>query len=210
MTQYTVQNPSDHNDDAFDLNQIFIGRDQQLDLFEFYLKRWKDLLLHSQPDNHLTVREPSPNEKIQGLVVLLYGRGGFGKSTLLRHYRNIVFSENQIPQARKIGISHIIDWEYAITDRRGLFKPPVGKEIDAAEYFKVLSAQFAIALEKKVGDFKHYQRTIQEVDEAKKQAKRVLENLQSDERFAPLRWIARGRRIRAATSYACRRRSSKQ
>ncbi len=37
-------------DDAFDLSQIFIGRQQQLDLFDIYLHRWKDIIFAAEFD----------------------------------------------------------------------------------------------------------------------------------------------------------------
>ena len=60
-----------HLSPDLDLSQIFIGRDQQLDLFDLYLNRWKRLMIAAPiPDNSLTIA-PNPNNKIQGLVVLL-------------------------------------------------------------------------------------------------------------------------------------------
>src|SRR6266481_6631166 len=91
----------------FDLGQIFIGREQQLDLFRIYLGHWKHKML-TAPDIQVTAA-PSPNNKIQGLVVLLYGRGGFGKSTLLKHYREIALEQDW-----RLEVSKIIDWEFAV------------------------------------------------------------------------------------------------
>ncbi len=79
----------------FDPSQIFIAREQQIDFFEIYLNRWRKLNFDAYPDDTLVTSSPSPDNKILSLVVLLYGRGGFGKSTLLRHYRDIVLNENQ-------------------------------------------------------------------------------------------------------------------
>src|SRR5437588_1367603 len=95
---------------AFDLSRIFIGREHQIDLFEIYLNRWKKLMLAAEPDDTLVTTAPSPNNKIQCLVVLLYGRGGFGKSTLLRRYYDIVVKENQNHLAGTIAVSNILDW----------------------------------------------------------------------------------------------------
>src|SRR5712692_10321123 len=95
----------------FDLGQIFIGRDQQLDLFHIYLDRWKREM-STAPDTGLTTA-PSPNNKLQGLHVLLYGRGGFGKSTLLKHYRDI-----SLESSPKLTVSETLDWEFAIEGKR--------------------------------------------------------------------------------------------
>src|SRR5260221_8057729 len=95
----------------FDLSQIFIGREQQLDQFRFYLERWKRLAL-TPVDTQLTIA-PSPNDKIQGLVVLLHGRGGFGKSTLLRCYREMALEYGQ-----ELTVGKIVDWEFAAQEKK--------------------------------------------------------------------------------------------
>jgi len=46
MTRHTSQ-PSI---DTYDLGRIFIGRQQQLDLFDYYLTRWQQLLFAADPD----------------------------------------------------------------------------------------------------------------------------------------------------------------
>src|SRR5437016_13327043 len=96
---------SDQSGDAFDPSQIFIGREQQMDLFDLYLNRWKSLMVAAPlPSNPLTIA-PNPNNKIQGLVVLLYRRGGFGKSTLLKRYY-----EMALEQDWRLEASKIVDW----------------------------------------------------------------------------------------------------
>ncbi len=74
MTQFVPSEDSSLLRADFDLGQIFIGREQQLDLFHIYLDRWKHEMITAS-DIHMTAA-PSPNNKLQGLVVLLYGRGG--------------------------------------------------------------------------------------------------------------------------------------
>ena len=108
-------------DDAFDLSQIFIGRQQQLDLFDIYLRRWKDIIFAAEFDDPPVTSAPSPNNKIQGFVALLYGRGGFGKSTLLRRYRDMALQDG-----RNFTVSTPLDWEFAVEGKRGVFNPPQG------------------------------------------------------------------------------------
>src|SRR5215469_17602372 len=128
------------SDDAYDLSRIFIGREQQLDLFDYYLTRWQQILFVADPDlDPLVASAPSPDNKLQGLVVLLYGRVGFGKSTLLRRYRDIALQDS-----RHLAVSKIIDWEFAVEGKHGLFNPPRGQQVDPAEYFRLLCAQLAI------------------------------------------------------------------
>ena len=45
MTSRISYEDDGHLSPDLDLNQIFIGRDQQLDLFDLYLNRWKRLML---------------------------------------------------------------------------------------------------------------------------------------------------------------------
>src|SRR5712691_9557601 len=107
------------NDEGFDLTDIFIGRDQQLDLFEMYFHRWKGLIAkETAMDNTPITTAPSPDNKIQGLVVLLYGHGGFGKSTLLRHYRDFVLKENHARLSSYVHASSVIDWENVPESKR--------------------------------------------------------------------------------------------
>src|SRR5215472_14485299 len=169
MTRHT----SHQSLDAYDLGRIFIGRQQQLDLFDYYLTRWQQILFSADPDlDTLVTSAPSPHHKLQGLVVLLYGRGGFGKSTLLRHYRDIA-----LQQERHLDVSAIIDWEFAVEGKRALFNPPPGQQVDPAEYFRVLCAQLAIALDKEPRVFSAYQAAVQAVADARKQAGRALDSL---------------------------------
>jgi len=56
MTRHTSQ-PSF---DAYDLNQIFIGREQQLDFFDVYLTRWQQILFNAAPDLDPPVKAPPP------------------------------------------------------------------------------------------------------------------------------------------------------
>src|ERR1700730_6645128 len=104
-----TQDQFDDNLPIFEPEQIFIGTEQQIDLFEIYFQRWKKQIFNAQPDDVLITTIPSSHNKIQSLVVLLYGRGGFGKSALLKQYRNLVLQENQNPLFSKTTISDIVD-----------------------------------------------------------------------------------------------------
>lgn len=190
MMPYTPSASANNSDQVFDLSQIFIGREHQLDLFQIYLNRWKQLIPSAARNDTLVTSAPSPNNKIQGLVVLLYGRGGFGKSTLLRKFRDIALKENQHPLLNKTTVGSVIDWEFAVEGKRGLFNPPAGQEVDAPEYFKVLCGHLATALGKEPKEFKEYQAAVKAVEEARKKADGVLESLKSDDRYDWLRGLA--------------------
>ncbi len=178
------------NDDAvFDLSGIFIARQQQLDLFEYYLSRWKQLIFDANSDDELVEVAPSPNNKIQGLIVLLYGRGGFGKSTLLIRFHNIILKEQQQNAMLngRVMASKIVDWEFAIGENRGIYNPAQGQAIDSHQYFKALCGQLAIALHREPKDFKKYQTSVKDVEKARKEANGVLDRMKQDDRYGWLR-----------------------
>ncbi len=191
MTHYTPDRAADENQGGFDLADIFIGRQQQLDLFEIYLHRWKQLMLTAAPDDGLVTAAPSPNNKIQGLVVLLFGRGGFGKSTLLKRYRTMALQAGQ-----HLAASTIVDWEFAVEGRRALFNPSPGQDLDAAAYFHVLCGELAKSLNRDPKAFKAYQAAVRAVEQARKEASTVLDGMQKDDRYG---WL-RGLTVEAITS----------
>jgi len=174
---------------TFDLGKIFIGREQQIDFFEIYFNRWRDLVFEAETDDTLTT-PPSPNNKIQGLVVLLYGRGGFGKSTLLKRYRAIGQDTSQGTRSDKVITSEIVDWEFATEGRRSLFNPPRGQGIDAYEYYKVVVNRLAAVLNKKSQEFKCYQNALKEIDRARNEANEVIRKIQKNEHYISLRALA--------------------
>lgn len=179
--------PSESQDEPvlpanFDWNQIFIGRDQQLEFFRIYLDRW---LRQAKVSSTQLTTAPSPNNKIPGLVVLLHGRGGFGKTTLLTRYHEIALEFGLV-----LHVSNSIDWEFATQGHRALFNPAPGEEVDAIQYFVLLSSQLCYALGKRSEDFREYLSAVKDVDEATKLAQDVLGVLQRDERYSWLRGLA--------------------
>jgi tetratricopeptide (TPR) repeat protein len=171
----------------FDLKRIFIGRKRELAAFERALQDWRDLMTQTGREQPPVTAEPSPQEQIQGFVALLYGHGGFGKSTLLRRYRASAEGQNQRLNTIQITLSKIIDWEFAIGGSRGLFHSPSSQEPDAAAYFQLLCRQLAEAFQKKPGDFKQYQKAIKLIEQARRDAHQALDNLTQEEQFAGLR-----------------------
>ena len=191
MARQTSQTPNDNLDESNDPYTIFIGRERQIDDFKTFLARWQERMAQTGPDDMPEPAVPTPNNKIQGLVVMLFGRGGFGKSTLLRRYRNIVLDANQQgSRVSRIHVGGIVDWEFAIEGKRGLFNPPKGQSIDPVEYCKALANELAPKLDKKPDDCKHLQRALQDVGNAQKEAHRTLETMQQDDRYGWLRGMA--------------------
>ena len=163
-----------------DLSQIFIGREQQLDQFRYYLERWMKLAAASSATPLAIV--PSLNDKIQGMVVLVHGRGGFGKTMLLKHYYDMALEYEQV-----LGVGKIVDWEFAARDRQSIFHPAPGENVAALEYFRLLRDQLASALGKQPISFKGYQSAVNAILEARKQARIVLTDLKQENQFDWLR-----------------------
>ena len=165
-----------------DPDQIFIAREWQIDLFEIYLGRWlKDVSLPMQGEQ--VVAPPSPDKRLQNLLVLLYGRGGFGKSTLLKRYHKLVKGYQNLL------VSDIVNWEFAIGNGRSLFRIPQSTNVDSIKYFELLRSRLAEALGKHPEEFKEYQAAVKLVEEAKKQVSRAFENIKQDDHFAWARKI---------------------
>jgi hypothetical protein len=177
---YMLSQDSSHDDLLsidFDLEQIFIGREAQLEQFSFYLERWRRFAL-TTTDVALNTA-PSPRDRIRGLVVLLHGRGGFGKSTLLNRYH-----ETALEYYQELKVSKIVDWEFAAQERPTLFNPAPREKVDALAYFNFLRDQLADKLNKKIGDFKQYQEATKTVEDARKQVVGVLDSLRQDNRYS--------------------------
>lgn len=180
---------SAHHSDAqreepADGKTIFLGREQQLALFELYLGRWQQLLRDAPPDDesHKLHAAPSPRQKLPCFVTLLFGRGGFGKSTLLRRYREMACAEHY-----HYHVGAIIDWEDAVEGRRGIFQPGPPQRVEPLAYYPVLCEQLAWVLGKKLEEFKAYRAATSAVEQAHKEAQKTIEGLRSDDRYQWLR-----------------------
>jgi tetratricopeptide (TPR) repeat protein len=177
-------------DEHFDFNQIFIGREQQLAEFERILREWKHALPQNLLEDTPLPDMPSPQNRLPGLVVLLYGRGGFGKSTLLRHFHEIATRQNDQSFSGKVVVWACIDWETGLDERRRSFSNPAqGQSIDPSEYYRMLCSQFASRSGKSTKDFHTYQQAAEDVAKAKKEASKVLDAIkhEGEDRYKDLR-----------------------
>lgn len=166
----------------FDLSKIFIGREKQVEVFISYLHNWLKSFDDQIEENKSLLLPPSPNNRIQGIIVLLHGRGGFGKSTLLRHYHEIALRYNQI------NVSKVLDWEFAVQNHFTLFNPAPGEKIKPEDYFNVLRLYLSMILEKKEGSFKSFQEVTRSIEQINKKAQKVIQNLQQkDDSYSWLR-----------------------
>ncbi len=178
-----------HDDQSFDFKNIFIGREHQLAEFERLLPLWQHLMASQQPEDELLTDIPSPHNKIPGLVVMLYGRGGFGKSTLLWRYHGMATRINHSALSGTLTICKPLDWETVLDDRlRALFNPQSGQSLDPIAYYTMLCDVLAHILHKQSKDFRLYQQIVHDVEKARTEASKVLEELQreKDDRFKGL------------------------
>jgi hypothetical protein len=126
---------------------------------------------------------PAPSNQIKSLVVMLYGRGGFGKSALLERFHTA--ARRSLPH---LAVSEIVDWEAAIEGNRSAFLPSgPGQRIDAGVCSQVLCTPIALALGKRLNDFKEYQKAVRDIREARQLAGNALDALQKDDRYGALR-----------------------
>lgn len=165
-----------------DPDQIFIARGEQLSLFRQHLHNWKQKML--TVSNKAIEAAPSPENKIQGLVVLLYGHSGFGKSMLLMHYHKIA---SEVPYNFKVGRK--MNWETIAEEHGVLFNPLPGRDVDTLEYFILLHRQLAMALDERLHEFKEFTHVIKEIAQVRQQADSILRSMQKEDRYAALRWL---------------------
>ncbi len=160
-------------------DKIFIGRVQEMVQFDHVLKRWIfDVALDS---SERLDEVPSPYRRIPGLVVLLFGRGGIGKSTLLRRFRQMTLEQ----ASYSVLPLHPIDWEFAIGDNRGFLNPLPGSRVDPLLYFDFLQKHLADNLsEKKEENFDNYKVAVYKVSEAREKVQQVFASLKQDENFS--------------------------
>lgn len=169
------------------LKRIFIGRERERKAFDRILQDWQTLVSHRQPELPVPTMEASPQQRLEGLLILLYGHGGYGKSTLLTHYHKMAVEKAQLPQrTRHLIVSKVVDWEFAIGDFRGLFHSSAQQEPDAALYFEMLSSRIAHALDKQPAEFRRYQQATRDMEETRKQVQQALDELKSSKGFEAL------------------------
>lgn len=163
-----------------DLSSIFIARDRQIGWFKSTLQEW---LTHKANESRTItfLDEPSPNNHLPNLIVMLYGKGGFGKTTLLNKYHKTSLEHTQLL------ISKIIDWEIATTNKGAFWSSSSEKPLDAFKYFEYISLEIAHSLGRKADDFKSYKKAYKELEDANNKVLGVLNDLQSEDKFAWLR-----------------------
>jgi tetratricopeptide (TPR) repeat protein len=182
-------------------DQIFIGRERELADFARVLQEWCQRKSRQQKSEQLIpATGPSPQQKLEGLLVLLYGHGGYGKTTLLKRYHAVACQLQQkasrldalVPgraahqKVSKLNVGEIIDWEFAVGEYRGLFHASARQEPDAVPYFHLLSRRLAEALQKRPDEFRLYQQAIQNVEDAHRQTQRALEELKASKGYEAL------------------------
>src|SRR5437764_15280736 len=73
-----------------------------------------------------------------------------------------------------------VDWANANEVNRAIYSPSQGQAIDSSAYFKDLCAELASQLGKQPKDFRTYQQAASEVEKAKKEANKVLQEMKRD------------------------------
>ncbi len=159
-----------------DLNQIFIARDAQLRIFNEHLDRWLQHL--TETVSHDRHEIPSPNNKIQGLVALLYGHGGFGKSTLLKRYHKMASEHSHYFKA-----SNVIDWEFESDWSTAHFNSVANTELDPLEYTTKLCNKLAHALNKREDEFREYKQALNSFETFRNEVQNLAENILREKQY---------------------------
>ncbi|GHO56758.1 hypothetical protein [Ktedonobacter robiniae] len=167
--------------EPFDFNQIFIGREQQMAEFGRLLREWKYMLAQEEAEVPEVTELPSPRNKLPGLVVMLYGRGGFGKSTLLNRYYGIAAQANEQGLGGRLTLCGPVDWEFAVEGRRSIYNPSQGQALDPLAYYKDLCAQLASRLDRQPGNFRAYQQAVGEVEKVRHESSKILEEVRREQ-----------------------------
>lgn len=173
-----------------ELSTIFIGREHEFAELEYRLEQWRHLTDHFTQGAPFPQIEPSPRYPLPGLLILLQGHAGLGKSTLLWRFYEQVQLLNQRFNTSKILLSDKIYWEDEIGSSRGMFDLPTGQEIDARAYFSLLCRALASKIGKKTTDFKHYQQAIKTVDQAHDQTFHQIEKIKQEDNSTALKDLA--------------------
>lgn len=175
----TIFNPD------IDLREIFIGREEECEQFKRKLNYW----IQYATDANFSGLEipPTPKDQIQGLVVLLSGLGGIGKTQLLKRFYDIAREQSK---NKLIRIGEIIDWKFAIPPDRPLFMEVEEGNTDVIKYFKLIHSQLAKALGKSENEFRKYRTAERMVIQAQNQAQNTLGKLLQGEEYIWLRSVA--------------------
>lgn len=186
QTSHPRRNRDDGAAKSVDLQEIFIGRDHQLNLFSRQLSWWKEHIRKEDQVQRDISTAPTPYSKLRGLVVVIHGHSGFGKTTLLRRFKALALKEQEHLNAGHLMISDVVDWEFAAEGKHAFFHLPHDSEPDPVVYYQLLCQQLARALNKQVNDFKQYQQASKAAEEIRRQGHRVLDALKQDERYKAL------------------------
>ena len=202
--------------DNFDLfsrlDYIFVGRESELKRFRIHIREWLNGLdgeqqKHSANNNLILPYTQSykelddernkaesipPNRKnrLPGPVIYLYGRGGFGKSTLLGQYYSIAQEHHEHIKL----IDEVIDWEDLTASERSIVTAISSRshtsaatissanstspdELEAQPFYDLLCHYLAHAFNRFPKDFKYYQDAVKVVREAHDAAETALKGI---------------------------------
>lgn len=169
---------------AIDTSTIFIARDKHIDSFYALMETWQSLDLSTMRTS--VGEEPSPNNKLLGPVVIVFGQGGLGKSTLLRHYYTLASKP-----VYRIKASSIIDWEARSIGDQLFSTDQASHQIDPCEYFDILCAKLTKALNKYEKDFEEYEKSKKAIDDAADHVEKSIKRMCAKDEYAFLRRLSR-------------------
>ena len=176
MTEKTSDIPNNNHDESMHAGTNSIGYKQPVDDFKLVLAQWKKYMAEVSGNDRSKFLMPTANNKLPGLLVLLFGHGNLSKSLLLNRYRTIALEANE--HGHRIQIGNIIDSETMINRPLyvdlNLFEKQI---LEPLAYYDALANALALVLGKKVGDFKHFQHARKIVRKVQRKAEGVLKEI---------------------------------
>lgn len=130
-----------------DLERIFIRRKDQISVLDTAISTWKHHI------DALIQQNDSASEQYR-CIVSISGAGGLGKSTLLRWYREELFSSGAWMR-----IGKIIDWS-SIRDDTSRLRAFMVNDVYDVPYFEMMHTQLSESINQRLYDFKEYKKSI--------------------------------------------------
>jgi tetratricopeptide (TPR) repeat protein len=181
-----VEEDNDTPAPNLNLPDIFVAREEQMESFQRLLLRWAEIYEEQKASSKPSeVFKPNLTQNLECPVVLIYGRGGYGKSTLLGEWHN------EIKEFRDgfFRVSKIIHCDQFSTTQINTLRHPTSPdavltpEIERVEpgwFFELIREELCRALGIEAKEFKEYEVAKKLVQAAQKDADKEIESLKAD------------------------------
>ncbi len=142
---------------------IFIARDEQVEAFRSYLQSWYTSIADHQNQSN---EQYSASPPIPGLVVLVHGHGGMGKSTLLKQYGKVADAYGDIV------VGSIINCRKTQLFQSNQLGPQADNGVNIRAFFADLADKLACALHINGAALREYRQARQALHNFREQLKK--------------------------------------